>query len=285
MRVNKLGVCGFVLVVLLCNVLIVSGATMEDVSIAINESYSTMVEMQSNNFSINYVNDSLSQAKMVFEQARYAEILRGNASEAQKSEARSALRLVDWRNINYDSVLYYTSIIEQRKKQAYLISDRISVSNDNLDSVSNNTLNILENAKVAFYEERYNDSQNLLDEFRTQSEKERALASSLNGIRGGAKEFFKNYGIVILVLLIFFVIVGYLIYKKFEKKILGNRIIKMKAEWKVLDGLIKKLQEERFRENKISGLVYNIRLKKYEERQEEIKEELPVLEAKWKELQ
>ena len=56
----------------------------------------------------------------------------------------------------------------------------------------------------------------------------------------------------------------------------------MKTEEQVLNDLMKKTQEERFKENRISGLVYNIRMKKYEERLQEIKEELPVLEERLK---
>lgn len=52
----------------------------------------------------------------------------------------------------------------------------------------------------------------------------------------------------------------------------------MKAEQEVLVKLMKKAQEERFKKNIISGLVYNIRMKKYQEREQEIKQELPVLE-------
>ena len=36
----------------------------------------------------------------------------------------------------------------------------------------------------------------------------------------------------------------------------------MKTEEQVLNDLMKKTQTERFKENKISGLVYNIRMKK-----------------------
>ena len=45
---------------------------------------------------------------------------------------------------------------------------------------------------------------------------------------------------------------------------------------------MRKAQLERFKENKISGLVYNIRMNKYQERLQEIKEELPVLEERLK---
>ena len=54
----------------------------------------------------------------------------------------------------------------------------------------------------------------------------------------------------------------------------------MKVERNVIDGLIKKIQEDRFRDNKISGLVYNIRLAKYNEKVNEINDQLPVLEER-----
>lgn len=59
-----------------------------------------------------------------------------------------------------------------------------------------------------------------------------------------------------------------------------NKIKKMKAEQKVLLSLMKKAQTERFKQNKISELVYNIRMKKYREKLDHIKEELPVLETR-----
>jgi len=76
----------------------------------------------------------------------------------------------------------------------------------------------------------------------------------------------------------------YFIYKRFEKKILKNKIRKMKTEEKVLNDLMKKTQEERFKEKKISASVYKIRMDKYQKRQQEIKEELPVLEERLKKV-
>ena len=54
----------------------------------------------------------------------------------------------------------------------------------------------------------------------------------------------------------------------------------MIIEREVLQGLMKKCQTERFKEGRISALVYNIRMKKYGERLEEIKQILPVLEMR-----
>ena len=43
---------------------------------------------------------------------------------------------------------------------------------------------------------------------------------------------------------------------------------------------MKKAQEDRFKKNSISGLVYNARMRKYKERMQEVKNEIPVLEAR-----
>lgn len=84
----------------------------------------------------------------------------------------------------------------------------------------------------------------------------------------------------ILVIFILLFISGYFGYKKFEKKLIRKKIKKMKVEKVVLIKLMKSTQEERFKKNSISGLVYNIRIKKYKEKLQEIKQELPILEGR-----
>jgi len=59
----------------------------------------------------------------------------------------------------------------------------------------------------------------------------------------------------------------------------------MHVESKVIVNLIRTAQNERFNENKLSGLVYEIRIKKYNERLQEIKRELPGLEKRYREGQ
>lgn len=268
--------------------------TKQDALNAINYSEQIINQMQENNFSTNYFMDSLIEAKLAFERARYASILRGevNSTEKEKQEARDALRLVKWQEITYRDVLVYSEDIKNRKENAFLLLDKITVEDNNLKQneaqlntqglfpptiISNETLNILLNAKLAFSEERYNDSEKLLSDFQNAVEQERAQASTLSGIKTGAMNFFQRYWIYIIIILILALIIGYIIFKRLEKYMLKNKIKKMKTEGQVLKDLMKKSQTERFQENKISGLVYNIRMKKYEERLQEIKEELPVL--------
>lgn len=265
---------------------------------AINESEQIIKEMQEHNFSILYMNDTLIEAKRAFRQAEYAEMLRGeiNATEEEKSEARKALSLIKWEEISYADVLFYTEDIKARKEKAFLLIDEIVLEESKInpkegelysealfspgEEVSEETKQILENAKIAFQEDRYQDAENLLEEFRVALEQEKAELSTLSGIKKGAKNFFQRYWIHIIIALILLSAIGYFTYKKFEKRLTKKKIRKMKAEKEVLINLMKKVQLERFEENKISGLVYNIRMKKYQERLQEIKQELPVLEAR-----
>jgi len=61
---------------------------------------------------------------------------------------------------------------------------------------------------------------------------------------------------------------------------LKKKIEKLKTEKGVLINLMKKAQIERFRENNIPGLVYNIRIEKYREKLNYVNETIPILENK-----
>jgi len=228
---------------------------------AISESEQVIQEMQENNFSVNYMKDSLIEAKKTLEQAK-----------------------VKWKGVTYADVLLYTNDIQNRKTTAFFLFDKINIEESKLIGASNETKAIFEQAKTAFSEERYSDTEKLLEDFNVAVEKEKSEASILAGIKRGAKNFFQRYWIYIIIFLIVISVAGYFTYKRFEKKLLINKIRKMKTEGKVLNDLMKKTQTERFKENKISEQVYDIRMKKYEERTQEIKQELPVLEERLKEF-
>ena len=276
--------------------------TKEHASLAIEETASIISEMRENNFSTLYMNDTLIKAKKIFKQAKYAEILRdNNSSEIAKQEARRALILINWKEITYENVFIYTNEIKNRREEAFLLIDKIAVEESKInpeegglyiedlfspkrEEISEETKQILEDAKIAFQEDRYQDAENLLEEFRMVLEEEKIETSILLGIKKGTKNFFQRYYIHIIIILILLSIAGYFIYKKFEKKIIRKKIRKMKIEEGVLMKLIKKVQEDRFKKNIISELVYNIRTKEYQEKLQGIKQELPILERRLEEL-
>jgi hypothetical protein len=263
--------------------------TYSDAEIAINNSKLIIQEFTEKGFSTAFISDTLSEAERTLESARYAEILRNfSSSLSQMNTARQALRLVDWKNLSYDNVIYYTNIVENRKIQAYDIFDKLNALWKKIDLMNYNGINvssavsIFNEANNSFHQDRYTESQTLIDKTNLEIEKITSDNSTFRVLGRNTKGFFYNYWYVLLIILAVMGYIFYILYKIISKNLIKKKIIRMRAEFEVLKKLLVKNQEERFKENKISGLVYNIRAKKYEEKINEIKELLPVLEAKLK---
>lgn len=252
--------------------------------VALNDSQQVIDEMIKNNFSITFANDTLIEARRMFEQARYADILRGsiNATPKERLEAIQALKIVNWKNINYSNVIEYTNKINERLPLAFSIYDGLKVIEKRMNDerISDKTKDIYEKAKTAFYEDRYDDAAKLIEDAKASIEKDLSENSGLIGLRRNALNFFQRYWFAILIAIIILSIIIYFSYNQIQIRILKNKITKMKAEKIAISQLIIKNQTERFKENKISEMIYNIRDKKYKSKLQEIEEELPVLEAK-----
>jgi len=244
-----------------------------------------MGKMQASNLSIDLVNDTILQAKIVFQQVKYAEVLRNSSSDAKAIlEANAALRLINWKGINYSSVLYYTNRVDGMQEQAFLILDKIASLEGDNSGLSLETRALLEDAKLAFKDERYNEAEMLILQFRDAKERELTQNSSLSGISEGAKNFFQRYWLPLIIFIVGLFLLGRIFAQVYSKKRLAKKIRRMKFEQSALLELMKKTQTERFKENTISGLVYNIKMKNYKERTNEIKEQLPVLEERLKKM-
>ena len=264
--------------------------TEEMVSDAILESKIIIQEMNVSNFSMIYMKDVLFEAERVFQQVKYAKILRGevDSNTFLENEARDALRLVDWKNIDYADVIVYTDEIKDRKDRAYLIFDSINSYNGRLNDYPDLDVSDLEEllvkVKVAFYEDRYDEAEELLTLIKEEFEIKRQEASFLGTLKTGSKNFFQRYWIIILVVLIVGSVGGFFGYKKYYKIHLKKQIEKLYLEKSVLLNLVKEIQTQRFKDNSVSELVYNIRVKKYKDRMLEIKEQIPVLEKRLESL-
>jgi len=272
---------------------------------AIHESKLIIEDLQNKGFSVNYLNDTLIDAERIFQQLEYAEIIKSeDVGSEQKKEAEQALKLIDWENLEYGQVIELTDKIKKTKEKILTINDMISVKEiqetnpqneksfsilgaiigDTVEyeGISEKTKEILIQAKTAFNEERYDDAESLIKEYENNLEKEKAEYSMLNTLQRGTKNFFqRNWQYILITLLVGGLLILF-ISSKTKKLFLKKKIRRMQTEKLVLIDLLKKAQRERYKENKISGLVYNIRMQKYKERLEEIKEKLPVLEKNLK---
>jgi hypothetical protein len=278
--------------------LIIKNVTKEIVINEIKNAENIINQTKERGLPTTLMGDNLIDAKRTFEQVEYAEVLR-NSADFSKNEVKAAqnnLKLINWKNIYYKDVLVYTDRIKEIKTQETLLKDTILIREDEVNSLSgelystglfssekvdtSESKKILEEIKKAYEEERFGDADKLLIELRDAIEKERQQAGTMASLKSGTMNFFQRYWIFIVLILGAFGLIGMKSYKSIDLNILKNKIIKMKTEKQVLLELMKKAQTERFQENKISGLVYNIRMKKYEERMNKIKEQLPVLESR-----
>jgi len=270
--------------------------TREDAMQALNESQDIIDEMKAANFSGVLVGDLFIEAEKVFQQVDYAEVLRGNIN-ASVDEARDALRLVDWRTINYSDVWRYTEEIEEIRDLAFLVQDLLLLQESFLGTERDESGEIvaftkvedvdldrfkflINEVQVAIDEGRYEEAQVLAEGLKDEVDLRRTEVFTALTLARGFRNVIVRYWYFTLLVLAFLILGGYYFSKIIRKRLLGRKIRRMKIEEKVLLALMKKTQEERFKENSISGLVYNIRMKKFEEKRNSIKEDLPVLEKR-----
>jgi hypothetical protein len=256
---------------------------------AILESELIIEEINESGFSTVYMKDVLLEANKIFQQAKYAEVLRsGNASDYEIKEATSALTLINWKDIDYEDVLIYTEEIKQRKEQAYLIFDSIGAVENRLESYESLDLTsveiILENAKTSFYEDRYDEAEGLLEQLKEELELKEQEASFIGTLQKSSKNFFSRYWVFILIFLVVLGVAGFFSYRQIYKRYLEKEINKKIVEQKVLKDLMIKVQTQRFKENSISEFVYKVRFKKYKDKLSTIKQELPVLEERLRKM-
>jgi hypothetical protein len=265
--------------------------TEQEILDRLNESEEIIVEMRENNFTITYVNDTFVEAGRVLEQVRYAEILRNKtAHPKEREEARIFLSLIDWENLTYVDVLTYVEEIEDRRERAFFLYDSLGVAEIDLQSYKERNVNVtgarelVDEARVAFYEDRYEDSRDLLEVARAQLRIKSLGKSTFSVLSQGAKnlvqKYWERYWFIIIALAAQISVIGFFLFRRIYKKYLEKQIWKMRIRRETIVELLKETQRERFKRRKISELVYNIRMKKYQEELGKIREMLPVFEAK-----
>lgn len=265
----------------------------------IKESEAIIKDIESKGFYKKHMEDLLIDANRILEQMNYADILNGkiNGTSVEREKARQSLKLIDWEKLSYSDVLEYTDEIKNKEEETYLLNDRIFILRSSLEEKEGVLYNsgffipeegsevteaedLFNRAKTAFDEGRFEESGKLLQEAEDKFESQLSESSILIDFRNSLIGFWKKYWPYILFLTSLIGLIIIYIYKKLEKRFLREKIKKMKTEKDVLIKLIKKTQEDRFRKNSISGLIYNIRIKHYGDMTTKLDQELPVVEKR-----
>jgi hypothetical protein len=269
----------------------ITNITKDDAIKAIRNSEMIMKKMSEDNFSINYVNDTLIEAKSALEKAELAEQILSNKG-GLSYQVKSILASLNYSSYvfadKYARVLEITDKIATASEKAYLLRDSIRILELKAEDyriqgvdVSGISLEI-KDAKNAFEAERYDEAVSIVEKVGDDLEAKKEEMTTLNLILRSGEGFFADYWAWLIFILVLLVFISLIIWGRVEKSFLKTKIDNLRIEKNALDNLMRRAQTERFKENKISGLVYNVRMNKYKERINEINEMIPVLQEKLK---
>jgi len=269
--------------------------TQETALNAILQAEKDMQEMQEESFGINWVNDTLIEAKKHFEGEDYTALLKEleQINDTERREKAKSLLLTAQKTIgvevDYEKVLEKTKEINDRKERAFEINDLIRASELRLNEFKQQGLDttdaesILSNAINEFKNERFEDVEDILSSVDTKLIELSAETTIVKTIYRAGKEnitsIIKERYRELLLLLGSLLVIAILLYNRIMISILRRRIRDMRVEKDVLEELMKKAQSDYYAKGDITKQTYQIKISKFKERLMEIKQNLPVAET------
>ena len=232
--------------------------SLDDARVSLVKAQDDIFIMDENDFSLTYAKDALFEANVSFTDGDY----------------KNSVKL--------------SSLVSYVKDISFLFNDSLDVlivkKNDLQEKgsdVSSLSLKI-DQMRDAFFNERYGEAQlfndeavEIINQINLENERERGL------VRLSRNFLLRNWWQILIVVVVL-VLVSIPSYKKIRKKLIQNKIDRLKSEKDKFKQMIKLLQKECFVDKKISVDTYKIKSNNYEQRITQIKHTLPVLEAQLK---
>jgi hypothetical protein len=250
--------------------------------------------MNNSNFTVYFIKDTLLKAKRAFIGDNYNYLIK-EIDETEDTTKKAYLEELleearktpnyEIERLDYSKVFELTQLIAFKKEQAYRILDTISIlekkekeySEDKLDTLQ--SIELIKEAKVSFKEERYDEAEAYLEEADIKLEKSSSEYQRLKALLELSKNFFvRNWWQTLLVIAVLSAITPPLI-KIIRKRSAKKKLETLKLELQTINKLMKKAQEDCFRDKKITESTYKIREERYRTRTTEIKHTIPVLEG------
>ena len=230
-----------------------------------------------------YVNDTLYLAYLAFERAEYAEMIANQSLSGEVIEkAREALAGLDYKGFNYANVVKHVYDIEKRKNRTYYLLDSIRALEIKISEYSSkiqikDIAGILDKAKLAFEEERFDDSESLIAEADSILGERISDQTTLKALVYSGKSMVSKFWKTLILILVMIAVLVFISWKKIQYYKLRHKLKRYKIEKRILTELMKETQRQRYQEGKIPQYLYEIKIKRYKERLAKIKAELPVL--------
>jgi hypothetical protein len=259
--------------------------TREDALRMIDESRVYMSELSELGYNVSYFQDILEEETKLFERADLADLVRMNKTASLSGTTVRALKVLDYGSFGYSDVAEQYQRLKSRYDLSYEISDSIfalerRISDHSDYAATSGSSDSLDAAKSAFGEERYEDAASYVQEGNARLDEGIAGASNLRLLAARSRDFVDENKYYMLAALFVLVVFMLLLWSLLARRKLLVEIGKLKAEQKAIKSLMKGIQVQRFQKNLMSKSSYDIRLRKYRERLNEIDRRIPVLESK-----
>lgn len=186
---------------------------------------------------------------------------------------------------NLSETFRITQFITFRKKQAYMLTDKIALFKEKMESYKQQGIETteskeaLDKAKTALKEERYEEAEDYLTTAEEKLETSKTELTRIKKLITMSRGFFEKYWLPILAVLLILTVLTLITLNEAKLKMTRNRLRMLKLERETIHKLIKKVQDKRFNKGKISDSVYTLRMDKYRDKLAEIDRTIPVLET------
>ncbi|MBU2634610.1 MAG: hypothetical protein KJ674_05195, partial [Nanoarchaeota archaeon] len=187
--------------------------------------------------------------------------------------------------IDYIVILRNTDEIKYKKIQLFEIKDMIDVLEIKIQEYEeegvdvSEALEIFEESLIYFKEENLDKASSLLVETDTKLESKRVKLTVTDIIAQESLSFLKKYWKRLVIIFLVVVIFSYVFYRKLRIFRLKRRLRNLNIEEGVLIEIIKETQNSRFVEQKMSDSVYDIKMEKYNERLNKVKESVKIVKS------
>jgi hypothetical protein len=234
--------------------------------------------------------EAIAQAKLDIQEIKYEEYSTSYVEDKLLS-AEQTLERVDyaikqkWDGFSYNEVLVHTKEISNVREQIYFITDALVALEVKLSEYDKQGVDVseaellFESARIAFEEERYIASEELIEQTNSELDDKKAEMTSVKALTESGKNFVERNWWQLIVAIFIISIISILGYKKYFIYDTKKKIQHMIIEQVTLTALMKKAQRERYELGIIPDSIYKIRMEKYKDKLSEIKRNLPVLRS------
>lgn len=244
--------------------------TQEQASLCINQSREIVLDLMSNNFSINRANDTLSQAENLF----YSQVLL-----IQKGKSP-----------NFGLILPRCESIALLQKDAFNSRDAFSAlkkfysesfgAGQNASSVDV----IIAQINDEMVNERYENVPDLINKAYNEITKVKSESTTLNlfyqSTSRSIKTFLVNHWISLTVSLLVLLILFFIYQSSIHRWLIKRKIEDLQARKESLKNLIMKTQKEYFEGGMMSESTYTLRTKSFAEMIRDIDRQIPLLQER-----